>query len=138
MTPPRRPRGPRRAHGVGDSPRGPSAPRAGGLIERRVLGQRVARTEVEVIGQKDGQLVFGYGHVTTAVAVDHGDGVAPVALTRDEPVAKTELDLLATATVTLEPRDDGVHALGVLASPESGELAGLDEVALGVHEGPWP
>jgi len=122
-----------RVHGIGDAPRRPSALRTGGLVEWRVLGQRVTRTEVEVVGQENGQLIFGNGHVAAAVAMDHGDGVAPVALARDEPVTETELDLLATAAVILEPCDDGFHALGVLAAPESGELAGLDEVALGVH-----
>ena len=120
-------------HRVGDAPRGTAALGAGRLVEGRVLGEGVAGAEVEVIGQQHGQLVLGDGHVAAAVAVDHRDGVAPVALAGDEPVAQAELDLLAAAAVLAEPRDDGVDALGVLAALEAGELAGLDEVALGVH-----
>ena len=106
---------------------------AGGLVERRVLGERLAGAQVEVVGQRDGQLVVGHGHVAAAVAVDHRDGVAPVALAADEPVAQAELHRLAAEALLSKPVDDGVHGLGVLAALHAGELAGLHEVALGLH-----
>ena len=128
------PRGAReRVHRVRDALRGPSALGAGRLVERRVLGEGLAGTKVEVVWKRHGQLVVGHRHVTAAIAVDHRDGVAPVALTADEPVAKAELHLLAAEATLGEPADDGVHGLGVLAALEAGELAGLHEVALGVH-----
>ena len=120
-------------HGVGDALCGLAALGAGGLVEGRILGKRLPGAEVKVVRQRNGQLVIGHGHVTAAVAVDHRNGVAPVALAGDEPVAQAELDLLATEAALGEPADDGVDGLGVLAALEAGELAGLHEVALGLH-----
>lgn len=65
--------------------------------------------------------------------MNHGDGVAPVALAADEPVAQAELHRLAAAAMLAKPFDDRVHRLGVLAALEASELAGLDQVALGDH-----
>ena len=65
------------------------------------------------------------------LAVDGRDGVAPIALTADEPVAQAELDLTTTAAHGLEVGHDGSLALGVLAAAHAGVLAGLDERALG-------
>ena len=120
-------------HGVGDALGRLAALGAGGLVELGALGERLAGAEVEVVRQAHRELILGHGHVAAAVAVNHGDGVAPVALAADEPVAQAELDLGAAATVLLEPGDDGVDGLGVLAALHARELAGLDEVALGRH-----
>ena len=65
------------------------------------------------------------------LAVDGRDGVAPIALTGNEPVAQTELDLATTAAHGLEIGHDRSLALGVLAAAHAGVLAGLDERALG-------
>ena len=65
------------------------------------------------------------------LAVDGRDGVAPIALTGNEPVAQTELDLATTTAHGLEVGHDRSLALGVLAAAHSGVLAGLDERALG-------
>ena len=65
------------------------------------------------------------------LAVDGRDGVAPIALTGNEPVAQTELDLATTTAHGLEVGHDRGLALGVLAAAHSGVLAGLDERALG-------
>ena len=63
--------------------------------------------------------------------MDGRDGVAPIALTADEPVAQAELDLTTTAAHGLEVGHDGSLALGVLTAAHAGVLAGLDERALG-------
>ena len=65
------------------------------------------------------------------LAVDGRDGVAPIALAADEPVAETELDLSTAAAHGLEVGHDRSLALGVLAAAHAGVLAGLDERALG-------
>ena len=65
------------------------------------------------------------------LAVDGRDGVAPIALAGNEPVAQTELDLTTTAAHGLEVSNDCSLALGVLAAAHTGVLAGLDERALG-------
>ena len=65
------------------------------------------------------------------LAVDGRDGVAPIALAGNEPVAQTELDLTTTAAHGLEVGHDRSLALGVLAAAHTGVLAGLDQRALG-------
>ena len=65
------------------------------------------------------------------LAVDGRDGVAPITLTADEPVAQTELDLATAAAHRLEVGHDRSLALGVLATAHAGVLAGLDERTLG-------
>ena len=65
------------------------------------------------------------------LAVDGRDGVAPITLAGNEPVAQTELDLTTTAAHGLEVGHDCSLALGVLAAAHTGVLAGLDERALG-------
>ena len=65
------------------------------------------------------------------LAVDGRDGVAPIALAADEPVAQTKLDLATTTAHGLEVGHDCSLALGVLTTAHAGVLAGLDEGALG-------
>ena len=65
------------------------------------------------------------------LAVDGRDGVAPITLTADEPVAQTELDLATAAAHGLEVGHDGSLALRVLAAAHAGVLARLDQRALG-------
>ena len=122
-------------HRVGLATGGLAADRAGGLVEVAALGKRLAGSKVEVLGKRHGQLVVGHGHDAAAVAVDHRDGVAPVALAADEPVAQAVVDLAAARAGGLEVGHDGGLALGVLAAGEAGVLAGLHEGALGGHGG---
>ena len=65
------------------------------------------------------------------LAVDGRDGVAPIALATDEPVAQAELDLATAAAHGLEIGHDGSLTLGVLTAAHASVLAGLDERALG-------
>ena len=118
-------------HGIGLALGRAAADRAGGLVELLALGEGLAGAQVQVLRQRHRQLVLGHGHDAAVLAVDGRDGVAPVALTADEPVAQTELDLATTAAHGLEVGHDGSLALGVLAAAHAGVLAGLDERALG-------
>ena len=95
------------------------------------LGEGFAGAQVQVLGQRHRQLILGHGHDAAVLAVDGRDGVAPIALAADEPVAQTELDLTAAAAHGLEVGHDGSLALGVLAAAHTGVLAGLNERALG-------
>ncbi len=70
----------KRIHRVGHAARRPTAFRAGRLIEVRVFGERLSRPEIQVVREDDRQLVIGYRNIAAVVAMDHGDGVAPVAL----------------------------------------------------------
>ena len=95
-----------RVHRVGIAPRILPAVRAGDVLPRRVVVERVARpVERHVIGQPHRQLVGGDRHRAAIVAVDHRDRASPVALPRDQPVAQAELHLSAR----LRPAADG-HA----------------------------
>ena len=58
-----------------------------------VAVQRVPRlTEVGVVGQFDGQLVFRNRHRAALGTVDDGDRAAPVALARYPPIPQPVLD----------------------------------------------
>ena len=118
-------------HGIGLALGRATADRAGGLVELLALGEGLAGTQVQVLGQRHRQLVLGHGHDAAVLAVDGRDGVAPVALAADEPVAQTELDLTTAAAHGLKVGHDRSLALGVLAAAHAGVLAGLDERALG-------
>ena len=118
-------------HGIGLALRRAAADRAGGLVEVLALGEGLAGAQVQVLGQRHRQLILGHGHNAAVLAVDGWDGVAPIALTADEPVAQAELDLATAAAHGLEVGHDGSLALGVLTAAHAGVLAGLDERALG-------
>ena len=118
-------------HGIGLALGRATADRAGGLVELLALGKGFASAQVQVLGQRHRQLILGHGHDAAVLAVDGRDGVAPIALAADEPVAQTELDLATTTAHGLEVGHDRSLALGVLAAAHAGVLAGLDERALG-------
>ena len=74
-------------HGVCLAARGFTALGAFAFIECSAFGQRVAAAiGHQVFGQHHGQVGFRYGNIATGVAVNHGDGGAPIALTADQPV----------------------------------------------------
>ena len=118
-------------HGIGLALGRATADRAGGLVELLALGKGLTGAQVQVLGQRHRQLVLGHRHDAAVLAVDSRDGVAPITLTGNEPVAQTELDLATTAAHGLEVGNDSSLALGVLAAAHAGVLAGLDERALG-------
>ena len=118
-------------HGIGLAFGRATADRAGGLVELLALGEGLAGAQVQVLGQRHRQLILGHGHDAAVLAVDGRDGVAPIALAADEPVAQTELDLATAAAHGLEVGHDCSLALGVLTAAHAGVLAGLDERALG-------
>ena len=117
-------------HGIGLALGWATADRAGGLVELLALGEGLAGAQVQVLGQRHRQLILGHGHDAAVLAVNGRDGVAPITLAADEPVAQTELDLATAAAHGLEVGHDGSLALGVLAAAHAGVLAGLDECAL--------
>lgn len=117
-------------HGIGLAFGRATADRAGGLVELLALGE-VSPAPVKVLGQRHRQLVLGHGHNAAVLAMDSRDGVAPIALAGNEPVAQAELDLATTAAHGFEVGHDGSLALGVLTAAHAGVLAGLDERALG-------
>ena len=51
--------------------------------------ERIARLlEADIVGQFDGQLVFGHRHHAARIAMHDGDRAAPVTLAADQPVAQ--------------------------------------------------
>ena len=128
------PRGAReRVHRVGLAVRGLAALGAGALIELLAVLERLARGDVDVHGQRDGEVFLVDRDDAAVVAVHHGDGVAPVALAADQPVAQAEVDRALAASVLFEPGNHGGGAFGTLAALHAGELAGLHhDAGLGV------
>ncbi len=122
-----------RVHRIGLAVRRTAAHRAGRLVERLVVFERLALRDVNLERQHHGQVLFGNRHDAAFVAMDRGDGIAPVALARDEPVAQAELDLAATAAHGLEVGYDSRFAFRMLAARHAGVRAGLHEDALGIE-----
>ena len=112
-------------HGVGLAVRRPSALRAAALVELGHVAQGLAVGDAQVARQLDGQVLLGLGHDAACVAIDHGDGVAPITLARDKPIAQTEVDRGLAAAALFKPRCDGRRALTALAAAHAGELSGL-------------
>src|SRR5690606_12992259 len=82
-------------HRVGFALGGLAALRAAHAEEVQALLERVAAAiGHHIFGQHHGQVFFGHGHRAAAVAVDDGDGRAPVALARNAPVAQAPGGLL--------------------------------------------
>jgi hypothetical protein len=97
--------------------------------ERGVVGQRRAlASERNAARQHDRQLIVGHGNHTVALAVEHRDRRTPVALTRDQPVAETEVDRRLAATQRLEACGKLRARLG---RREAGEVAARDQHAVG-------
>ena len=93
---------PRRAsplgHGVGLALCGAAAARAGGVDPVGHLGNRalavVGRLIALDLRQNQRQLILGHGHPAALGAGDHRNGLAPVALTGEDPVTELVVDLL--------------------------------------------
>ena len=102
----------KRIHRVGFAQRRAVAFGAGGVPPGRVPVERVAGdAEIDIIGQFDGQVLFGLGHRAAGVAMHHRDRTAPVPLARQAPVAQAELgDALAHA-VGLAKGNGGIDGL---------------------------
>ena len=120
-------------HGVGLAMRGLAAHRAGALVELLGILERFARGDIDVHGQDDRQVLFGNGYQAALVAIDHRDGIAPVALAADEPVAQAEVHDPLTQAALGEPVDDRLHALRVVTAGHAGELPGLHHDAIAVE-----
>ena len=124
-------------HGIGLTGRGAAAAGAGGLDPVGVAGQRGlavgARLKVGDVGQRQGQAAFGQGLPAALLALDHGDGFAPVALAAEHPVAQLVVDLILALAVAFQPLD---HLFLGVGDGQAVEEAGVDQRAGGnVGEG---
>ena len=118
-------------HGVGLALGRTAANRAGGVHEPGMGGQCLPGGEIDVLGQAHGQVFLGHGHHAALLAVNGGDGVAPVALAADEPIAQAELHGALASARLFQRGHDGRFALGVLAAAHARVGTGLHEDALG-------
>ena len=84
------------------------------------------------IGQHQGQLALGQGDPAALGAVHHGDGLAPVPLAGEDPVAELIVDLVLADALLLQPLDHGGD--GVLDG-HAVEEVGVDHDAGVVLEG---
>ena len=84
-------------HGIGLALGGAAAARAGSVDPVGHLGQGafavVGRLIALDLRQNDGQLILGDRHPAALRAGDHRDGLAPVALAGEDPVAQLVVDL---------------------------------------------
>src|SRR3546814_11771668 len=79
-----------------------AALRAKSLAPFRIgLDRRAHTRELDVLGQDHRQLVLGHRHRAAAVAVDHRDRAAPVALAADAPVPHAEVHAAPPPSVPL-------------------------------------
>ncbi len=119
-------------HGVGFALGRAAAHGARRVDELLVRGQRLACGKVDVLGQAHRQVLFRHGHQAALRAMDGRDGVAPVALTADEPVAQAELHLASPQPARLQVGHNGIHRRGVLTARHAGVCARLHQNALGI------
>ena len=103
----------RRVHPFGNGARGDFA--------------RAGRGEALRLGQEQGQLRLGNGDGSVALAVHEGDGLTPIPLPREDPVAELVIDGLFADALALDPLED--PELRFVRS-HSAELAGVDRVAV--------
>ena len=75
-----------------------------GARQRGLAGAR--GLEVVHLGQPQRQLLLGQRRVGAVLAVHDGERLAPVALTREEPVAQLVVDRALTLPLLLEPLSD--------------------------------
>ena len=79
------------------------------FVKFRHSGERTARTgDGNVFRQHHRQLIIGYGNVAAGLAVDDRNRAAPVALTRDAPVAQAELHFLLAQPFGDQIGSDGI------------------------------
>jgi hypothetical protein len=107
---------------------------AGDVYEVRHAGERRAALlrDLDLFRKHDGKLIVGNGNEAIALAVDHGDGRAPVALTAYTPVFEAEGDGGFS-----KPAACGslLKLLLGLGAGEAVVLAGVDEQAVFGDEG---
>ena len=115
-------------HGVGLAGRGAAAAGAGGLDPVGVAGQRRltvgTRLKVGDVGQGQRQAALGQGLPAALLALDHGDRLAPVALTAEHPVAELVVDLIPALAVGFQPLD---HLFLGVGDRQAVEEAGVDQ-----------
>ena len=117
-------------HGVGLPLGGAAAAGAGGVHPVGHLAQgglAVVGGLVGVhLGEQQGELLLGQGLPAALLAVHHGDGLAPVPLAGEDPVAQLVVDLGRADALLLQPLDHGgdgvLHGLAV-------EEVGVDQDA---------
>ena len=123
-------------HGVGFALGGAAAARAGGVDPVGHLGQGAFAVVGGLVGfhhrQHQGQLAFGQSHPAALLAVHQGDGLAPVALTGEDPVAQLVVDLLVAQAALLQPCGHGGDSL---LDGHAVQEAGVDHDAGVVLEG---
>src|SRR6185437_13387620 len=120
---------------IGLAPGCSTAFRTGGVHELRDASERrsALQRDIDVIRQDHGKLIFRHWHHAIFFAVNHGDGSAPVTLTRDTPILQAIRYRRLAETVLL-----GVsrHLLNGFFIGKLIELARIDEhaVFVGVRE----
>jgi len=115
-------------HGVGLAGSGAAAAGTGGLDPVLMACQRGlavrARLKVGDVRQGQRQAALGQGLPAALVAVHHGDGLAPVTLTAEHPVAQLVVDLIAALAVLFQPSD---HLLFGIDHGQAVQEAGVNQ-----------
>ena len=85
-------------HGIGLAPRRLTTQRAGYVDKGVNLGQRAPPLagKFHIHGKANRQILIRYRYYSACLTVNDGDWVTPIALTRDAPVAQSEIDGLLT------------------------------------------
>ena len=121
----------KRVHGVGLATSLATTLRARALREFLVRSERLTSGKVNVLGKAHRQIFFRNRHDATLRAMNRRNGIAPIALTRNEPVAQAEFHLASAAAHGLELSDDSCLTLGMLAAGHAGVFARLHKRAFG-------
>ena len=114
-----------RIESVGLSLRRLSTVRTFRVQEARVFSEwgTTISIETDLVGEPNGQFVLGHGHRSTIIAVDDRNWRAPVALARNQPVAKVIRDGTCAPTVGFDLVGNRFFAID---ARHTVELAGID------------
>ena len=91
------------------------------MLPCRVPVERIAwMVEIHIVRQGDGQLVFRHGLRTAIIAMDDGNGAAPIALAGNAPVTETEYGRQFTIALAFQGlRGGGLSPLQLPCRPGS-------------------
>ena len=120
-------------HGISDALCGLAALWTGGLYKLLALSKSISCRQVKIVWKRDRKLIVRNRNVTAAIAVNHRNWIAPIALPGNEPVTKTELDSSTTNVVLSQISNNSLFCLGMLTATKSSERTRLNKNTNGIH-----
>ena len=120
-------------HGISDTLGGLATLWTGSLYKLLALSKSISCRQIKIIWKRNRELVIRNWDVTAAIAMNHRNWIAPIALPGNEPVTKTELNSSTTNVVLSQIGNNGLFCLRMFTTAKSGERTRLDKNTNGIH-----